>query len=105
MPVTKTAKKALRSSSRKALSNKPIKTRALSAVKTMRSNPNKENLQKAFSALDKAKKKNIFHKGKVSRLKSRLTKYLVKSTGTKVETKPEVKKTSKTNSSSKKVLK
>lgn len=96
MPVTKTAKKALRSSSRKAISNKPIKSRAQSALKKMRSNPSAENLQKAFSALDKARKKNIFHKGKVSRLKSRLSKFLVKATsGKKVEEPVKVKKTTK----------
>lgn len=76
MPVTKSAKKALRQSKRKALGNKPIKTKANTLVKKMRKEASQDNLKKAFSALDMAKKKNIFHKNKVNRLKSRLAKLL-----------------------------
>jgi len=104
MPVTKTAKKALRSSKRKAISNRPVKTKAQSAVKELRSNPSQENLKKAFSALDKASKKGIFHKGKVSRLKSRLAKLLAKSEDKPKDKKPKT-KSAKKKTTSKKTLK
>jgi len=79
MPVTQTAKKALRQSRRKAESNRPVKTKAQTMLKKARKDPTQENLNQAFSALDKAAKKKIFHKAKVKRLKSRLSKLLSKS--------------------------
>jgi len=77
MPITSSAKKALRQSQAKAESNKPVRTKARTLLKKARKNPTQENINNAFSALDKAVKKKIFHKGKVSRLKSRLSKLLV----------------------------
>ena len=74
MPIIKSAKKALRQSQRKAAINKPVKSQARSMVKKARQNPSITTLSQAFSALDKAVKKNLFHKNKVSRLKSRLAK-------------------------------
>jgi len=74
MPVTKSAKKALRQSERKAESNRPVKSRARTLLKKAQQDPSPENLSNAFSSLDKAAKKHIFHPGKVSRLKSRLAK-------------------------------
>ncbi|NMB56530.1 30S ribosomal protein S20 [Candidatus Beckwithbacteria bacterium] len=74
MPITKSAKKALRQSIRKAAVNKPIKTKAKTLLKKARKELNTENISKAFSALDKAGKKNLLPKNRISRLKSRLTK-------------------------------
>lgn len=74
MPVTTSAQKALRRDRRRTQFNKPVKTQALSALKTARRDPNEESVKLAYSALDKAGKKGIFKKGKVSRLKSRLAK-------------------------------
>lgn len=74
MPVTKSAKKALRQSLRKAVSNKPVKTRARSLLKQAKLTPTVETIANAMSSLDKAVKKNIFHKNKVNRLKSGLAK-------------------------------
>lgn len=42
------------------------------AVKQVRQKPNQKQLKKAYEALDKAAKKNIIHKKKADRLKSRL---------------------------------
>ena len=76
MPVIENAKKALRQSKRKAEINRPVKTRAQTLLKKARSKPTAENVSKAFSALDKAAKRNIFHANKVSRLKKSLSRQL-----------------------------
>lgn len=47
-------------------------------IKKMRKSPSAKNLTIAFQALDKAAKRNIIHKNKASRLKSRLSKLLKK---------------------------
>jgi small subunit ribosomal protein S20 len=80
MPVTKSATKALRQSERKTIINKPVKSRARTAVKEVRKNPSEKTLTNAFSALDKAIKRNLVPKGRVNRLKSRLAKFVRKST-------------------------
>lgn len=74
MPVTKSAKKALRVSRRKEAVNQKIKRQWKAAVKTVRTNPTGQNLKKVFSELDIAAKKGIIHTNKAARLKSRLTK-------------------------------
>lgn len=74
MPVTSSAKKALRRDRRRTQFNKPVKTQALKALKVVRLDPKKESIKLAYSALDKAGKKGIFKKGKINRLKSRLAK-------------------------------
>lgn len=74
MPVTKSAHKALSKDRRRTKFNRIVKTRALTALKRARLKPSKESLQTAYSTLDKALKKGVFKKGKVSRLKSRLAK-------------------------------
>jgi small subunit ribosomal protein S20 len=72
VPVTTSAKKALRVSRRKAQFNKPVRSKMTTAVKQVRQKPNQKQLKKAYEALDKAAKKNIIHKKKADRLKSRL---------------------------------
>lgn len=74
MPITKSAKKALKQSHRKTEMNKPVRTKARTLLKKAHAKPDVENISKAFSALDKTIKRNIFHKNKVNRLKSRLAK-------------------------------
>ncbi|MGI5827849.1 MAG: 30S ribosomal protein S20 [Patescibacteria group bacterium] len=74
MPVTQSARKALRQNLKKAEANKPIRSRARTLLKKARQKPTPENIAQAFSSLDKAAKKNILPKGRVNRLKSRLTK-------------------------------
>ncbi len=76
MPVTKTAKKALRQSKRKALSNKPVRSKARTLFKKALTQPTTENIKAAYSAIDKAVKKNIFHKNTGSRMKSRAARAL-----------------------------
>lgn len=99
MPVLKHAKKKMRQDKKRTLQNKQIKTVYRQLLKKAKTKPTKENLSNAFSALDKAAKKNIIHKNKAARLKSSLSKLLPSTTSTtgktleKIEKKPVAKKT------------
>ena len=74
MPITKSAIKKLRADKKKATFNKATRTKAKSAVDTLRAEPTQENLSKAFSMIDKAAKKGVLKKGKADRMKARLSK-------------------------------
>ncbi len=74
MPVTKTAKRALRSSKRKEASNKTLVSRLEIAMRNAKKSPSAKNISLATSLVDIAAKNNIFHKNKAARLKSRLSK-------------------------------
>lgn len=74
MPITASAKKALRQDRRRAIINKRIKRKIKEALKKARQKPTKKTLAEAASALDRAAKKKIIHKNKAARLKSRLAK-------------------------------
>lgn len=76
MPITKSAQKALKQSRKRALVNRRIKETAKRAIRLFKKNPTLKNLKRVYSALDKAAKKNVFHKNKTSRLKSRLSHFL-----------------------------
>jgi|GEM_PF-221384 len=78
MPVIKGSKKALRRDRRRTIINKKVREAYKEAVRLARQKPTPENLQKAYSELDRAAKKNVIHKNKAARLKSRLAKLLVK---------------------------
>lgn len=73
MPVTKTAKRALRSSRRKQVHNKRITTMLEIAMRKAQKNPTKENIRNAISAADKAAKKGVIHQNKANRLKSQVS--------------------------------
>jgi ribosomal protein S20 len=74
MPVTKTAKRALRGSSKKAKINSLIIANLEVALRKARKNASKENILKAVSLADKAAKKHSIHKNKAARIKSVLAK-------------------------------
>ena len=74
MPVTRSAKKALRRDQRRRVVNLRIKKKMRSALKKAKEKPTKENLAAAYSAIDRAAKKKVIHKNKAARLKSRLMK-------------------------------
>lgn len=78
MPVTKTAKRALRVSTVKKSVNAKIRTALEIAVKTMRLKPTEVNLKKVFSAADTAVKKDVIHENKASRIKSSASKLISK---------------------------
>lgn len=68
MPISASAKKSLRVAERRAGENKIMKLRIRKQVK--QTTP--DTLGQAFRLLDKAAKRNVIHKNKAARLKSRL---------------------------------
>jgi len=83
MPITKSAKKALRKSlknrgrnySRRRTVRKLKKDYSISLTSGDKK-LSAEKLQKLYKAIDKATKRNIIHKNKANRLKSSLAKKL-----------------------------
>ena len=78
MPVTKTAKRALRSSKRKEAVNKVTISQLEVAIRKARKSKTSLLVKKASSLIDRAAKKGILHKNKAARLKSQLAKLLPK---------------------------
>jgi small subunit ribosomal protein S20 len=80
MPIIKSAKKALRVAARRKTENDLVRAKVKSAVKGLAvgiKNGDQDTaalLSVAFKELDLAAKKNVIHKNKASRLKSRLSK-------------------------------
>jgi ribosomal protein S20 len=81
MPVTKTAKRALRSSKRKGSVNSQIISKLERALRVAKKTKKDKDIQKAFSLADRAKKKNVMHKNKVARIKSNLIKFVSRQAG------------------------
>ena len=85
MPITKSAKKALRQSLRRQAHNLGYKSKIekirrdirklLTSGKTKEA---QEKLPQLYKALDKAAKENVIKKNKASRLKSRISKAVQK---------------------------
>ena len=80
MPITSSAKKALRSSKRKRIVNLATKEKMNKTVKSVKKlvvaktkEVTKEALSLAYKALDKAAKKGVIKKNTASRRKSRLS--------------------------------
>lgn len=73
MPLLSNAKKALRSSKRKAIVNSRIRSRMRTALKTVAENQTAETIATAYSAIDTASKHNLIHKNKAARLKSQIS--------------------------------
>lgn len=87
MPITSSAKKALRASKRKRVHNARRKGTLLDAVKTVKKLLEDKNVKEAekalvtaYKALDKAVKTNYIKKNTASRKKSRLAKMIKKLT-------------------------
>jgi len=85
MPITQSAKKALRQSMRRRRQNLKRKEAFTDAAKTVKkmasagkTSDTKEALSRLYQALDKAAKTRAISKNKAGRLKSRLTKLLTK---------------------------
>lgn len=74
MPILQNAKKALRSSKRKAEVNQRTKSRTKTAVSAVKALKTPAALSLAFSAIDKAVKSHLVHKNKAARMKSQLSK-------------------------------
>jgi len=85
MPNTKSAIKAARQNLRHRVANsttlekiKKTSKKYKRLISAANLDEAKKTLQEVFSSLDKAAKKNIIHKNKAARLKSRLSKILGK---------------------------
>ena len=74
MPIIKSAIKKVRKDKVRTARNKKRELALKSAVKKARVSKTAQNLQAAFSALDKAAKVHLIHPNKAARLKSRLSK-------------------------------
>lgn len=90
MPVTKQAIKKVRQDRRKTLINLKLKQAYKKAVRDFVKKPTEAGLKTVFGAVDKAAKVNVIHKNKASRIKSRLSKKLPKTSAKKTSpsTKP-----------------
>ena len=69
MPITKSAKKALRQSLRKRQVNLLVRKKFKEAVKQTRKKPTPTSFKKAAKALDRAAKKKVIHKNKADQRK------------------------------------
>lgn len=78
MPVTKSAKRALRGSVVKESINKAIISKLEIAVRAAKRGKTEGQILKASSLADKAAKKRVIHKNKAARIKSQLSKLLPK---------------------------
>lgn len=74
MPVTKTAKRALRSSNQKKIVNSKIQTNLEISLRMAKKTKNKKDIIKAQSLADRAAKKGLIHRNKAARVKSFLSK-------------------------------
>ena len=74
MPILANAKKALRSSLKKQAINQVVRARTRTTLKQAQLKPTADSLSAAFSAVDKAVKRNLVHANKAARLKSQLSK-------------------------------
>lgn len=91
MPVTKTAKRALRGSAKKGLINKLILTKLDSAIRQAKKSKAAAKIIQVVSLADRAAKKGVIHKNKAARIKSQMASIM-----------PKVKSPSKKASSAKK---
>ncbi len=91
MPVTKTAKRALRGSRNKTIVNKILIKKLEIAVRLAKKGKTNEKILTAISLTDRASKKKIIHKNKAARIKSQLSKLGI----SKIVPKKVVKKTPK----------
>ena len=104
MPLTKSAKKALLVDRTRKAINDLTRAKMKSALKAARlaiAAGNKESTKKisaAYRELDIAAKKNVIHKNRAARLKSRLARKLAKTAGEPVKKIAHTKITTKNNS-------
>ena len=94
MPITTSAKKALRVSIRKENFNRKVREKVKKAVKEFEKRLTPESLKVVYCEIDKSAKKHIIHKNKASRIKSKLARMLKNKSSEKKPTAP--KKSKKT---------
>lgn len=92
MPVTKTAKRALRGSRAKEIVNKLITSNLEAAIRQAKKSLNAAKITKAISLSDRAAKSKVIHKNKAARIKSQLSKLTTKKSEPKAAKKKAVSK-------------
>jgi small subunit ribosomal protein S20 len=78
MPIIKRAAKKLRHDRKRTAQIALVRAAVRNIIKSFRKSPSKKSLNKVFQTIDKAAKRNIIHKNKSARLKSRLSKLIAK---------------------------
>jgi small subunit ribosomal protein S20 len=78
MPILKNAKKALRVSKRKYAINQRVRSRLKTFTDKVKKTKAIADLPAAYSAIDKAVKKNLIHQNKAARLKAKVSKMIAK---------------------------
>ena len=86
MPISSSARKALRVSRKKFLRNQEIRKNLKKAIKKT----TEANINETFSIVDKAAKNEIIHKNKASRIKSQLAKKIGKTLPAAKKSKPQI---------------
>lgn len=81
MPIIRSAKKKLRADKKRGKFNKRLTNILNSSIKKAKKLASPKNITDAISVVDKSAKKNIIHKNKAARLKSKLSKLLTEKTG------------------------
>lgn len=76
MPVIKSAIKKLRKDRGRQAENDKFRSSLKTAIRIVKKQKSQAKLKKAISLIDKAAKKNIFHKNKAARMKSQLAKFI-----------------------------
>lgn len=74
MPILANAKKALRVAQRRTVINRRTKSRVKTAIDAVRQTPDATKLSIAYSTIDTAVKKNLFHRNKAARIKRQLNR-------------------------------
>lgn len=74
MPILHNAKKALRSSKRKAALNTQTRSRMRTALAAAQEKRSPETISEAYSRVDRAVKKGTIHRNAAARLKSQIGK-------------------------------
>lgn len=92
MPVTKTAKRALRGSRAKEIINKLTISKLEAAIRQARKTKKEDSILKAISLTDRAAKRKVIHKNKAARIKSQMSKLATAKVAPKVEKKKAVSK-------------
>ena len=86
MPIIKSAKKKLKQDRSRSKTNSKYLLTYKNALKKLKKKGGSATLKEVYKSIDKALKKNIFHKNKANRLKSQASK-LVRSFSTKKQVK------------------
>lgn len=77
MPLLRNAKKKQRQDKKRTLNNLKVKSTFKRYLKEAKTPKKTEDVNLAFSSIDKAVKKHILHKNKAARMKSTLSKSLL----------------------------